>query len=141
VAKKKSSGDYDGWILRLIDNVEDLTFMYDLQSWLGFAANKIVERQGYDLTSAQIETIADKRDLAFEVIPDKLSVRPEYITRYRGPGGRFTTGKEVTATAETRTRYRNVERAYGQKTGTMVSKDKINAEINRMKKDKKWDKS
>jgi len=138
--KKKSGGDYDGWILRMIDKIEDLQFMYNLQDWLEFAADKITDKQGYELTDRQIRVLDEKRDLSFEVIPDRLSIRPEFIVRYRGEGGRFTTKKEVTATPETRTRYRNVGKAYGQKTGTMVAKAKINEQIKRMKSDKSWEK-
>jgi len=100
MAKKKSGGDYDGWILRLIDKVEDLQYMFDLQAWLDFAASKITDRQGYDLTPGQIEILGEKQDMVFEVIPDKLSLNIEYVTRYRGRGGRFTTRDVPGATPE-----------------------------------------
>ncbi len=138
--KKKSGGDYDGWILRLIDNVEDIQHMFNLQEWLDFAASKIIEPQGYDLTTAQIEVLGEKQDMVFEVIPDKLSLNFEYITRFRGPGGRFVKSEIPGAIPEVKTRYRNIEKAYGQRTGTMVSTEKINIEISRLKGARRWDK-
>ena len=83
MAKKQSGGDYDGWILRLIERAEELKFSFSEAEWLEFAASKIVPRQGYDLTTAQLDVLSEKRGVVFEEIPQRLGIKFEQPTRYR----------------------------------------------------------
>lgn len=152
--KKKSSGDYDGWILRLIDKVEDIGFSFNSQKWLDFARTKIL---GSDygptagkLTKSQRDSLLEMAGQVWEVGPTKLNIIPEYVTRYRDRAGRFIrvektehglrnirTGRFTSARPEKAERYRNLG-GYGQKVGTAVSASKINAEIQRAKENKTW---
>ncbi len=59
--KKKSGGDYDGWILRLLEKPEDIEFSFSLQDWLEFAADKLGT-----LSRGQISVLAERRDLVFK---------------------------------------------------------------------------
>jgi len=149
--KKKSGGDYDGWILRLIDKVEDLAYSFNLQKWLDFAESKIMPKQKYHLTRQQAATLDDLREKVWEIAPTRLNIQLEYITRFRGARtGRFIqvrktehgfrdikTGRFTKAVPEKAERYRNLG-GYGQKVGTMVPAAKINAKINRDKAEKTW---
>jgi len=121
---KKSGGDYDGWIMRLIEKVEELGHASNLADWWAFAESKIAPAQGYALTESQKVALADRRiDFVIDIIPDKLGVTFE--RPFRDPGV---------------IRHRDVTGAYGQKKGTWVSKAKINESIARQKEAKVWTK-
>jgi len=158
MAKKKSSGDYDGWILRLIDKVEDIRHSFSMGEWQAFARDKILG-SGFGpttgkLTAGQIQALEDARSQVWEVAPTRLKIQPEYIQRFRGAKtGRFMqvvktdhgfrdikTGRFARVSPESVERYRNLG-GYGQKVGTTVSKSKINAEIIKAKADKTWARS
>ncbi len=89
---KKPGGDYDGWILRLINKVEDLQHSLSLQKWLDFAKSKVIgsgyEAKGGKLTESQIAALTDMQSKVWEMGPTKLNIRLDYTTRYRGVGGR-----------------------------------------------------
>jgi len=140
MAKKRKSGDYEGWILRLIDKIEDLKFSLDMRSWLDFAAEKIAAEHGYDITETQIAKLTDLRFDVGEVVADRVSVDVEYRTRYRDSKGHFTDPSTPGARPERAIRYRNKGKAFGQRTGTMIKSSKINDEIDRLKFHKVWDK-
>ncbi len=125
---KKSGGDYDGWILRLIDKVEELNYAANLSDWWTFAESKIngreVNPQTYSLTDAQKEVLAEKRlDIVFDVIPNKLGIGFERPFR----------GTDIV-------RFRNTSGGYGQRKGTWVSAAKLNASITEQKEAKTWTK-
>ncbi len=86
----KKGGDYEGWLLRLIDKVEDIGFSFELDKWIKFAESKILgsghESVEGKLTSSQKDTLAEIRDKVWEVAPTKLNIRLDYTTRYRGVG-------------------------------------------------------
>lgn len=148
MSSKKSSGDYDGWIFRLIDRIEELRFSFDLQKWLDFAECKILDSEyapvSGKLTEAQKDALSERRGDIYELAPTRLNITPEYVTRYRGVGtGRWAvktphgykdgkTGRFVKAKPESAERYRNLG-GYGQGVGTMVSAKEINAELRRLK--------
>lgn len=152
---KKKGGDYEGWLLRLIDKVEDIGFSLSFDKWLEFAESKILG-SGYEskegkLTQSQKDALSDIRDRVWEIAPTKLNIQPEYITRFREKTtGRFAkaiktehgfrnirTGRFVKVTGEAVERYRNLG-GYGQKVGTTVSASKINAQIKQAKENKTW---
>jgi len=139
MAKKRKSGDYEGWILRLIDKIEDLQYSLNLRSWLDFAAEKISKEHGYDITEPQVAKLADLRFDVNEMVGGRVNVSVEYKTRYRLKG-RFVSEAVPGAKAESVIRYRNVSKSYGQRTGTMVKPERIDAEISRLKLSKVWDK-
>jgi len=129
---KKSGGDYEGWILRLIDKAEDLLYSFNVKKWLDFAESKITPLQGYHLTRQQAAVLEDKRSIIQEIFPQKLGVDPEFTTRYRSLStGRFT--KDPTnARPEETVRFRDLE------TGTMTSRKTLNANIQSLKTSKEW---
>ena len=119
---KKSGGDYDGWIMRLIEKVEELGYASNLADWWAFAESKIMPVQGYALTENQKVALADRRiDFVLDIIPNKLGVTFE--RPFRDP--------DII-------RYRDVAGAYGQKKGTWVSKAKIIESMTRQKDEKTW---
>jgi hypothetical protein len=87
--KKKSGGDYEGWILRLIDKPEDIVFSYSLIDWLKFAAEKIGGTSGQGITKGQIGALSEYRNLAFE-LPQDIGISVREVTRYRDAKGRWS---------------------------------------------------
>lgn len=87
-------GDYEGWILRLIDKPEDILFSFSQISWLRFAADKIEEATGQGITKGQIDSLLEYRDRAF-MLPEEIGYRIQRSVRYRDERGRWT--KDVTA--------------------------------------------
>lgn len=59
MAKSRKNGDYEGWITRLVKDVEDITDLYWLVDWLIFARDKIHDYHGYSITDDQITALAD----------------------------------------------------------------------------------
>ena len=116
---KKKGGDYEGWVLRLIDKIEDLDFALSQQSWLEFAESKIEDLQGYPLTGRQEGALKDYRMLAFDV-PKSLGATYETYSKLSGVK---------------KTRYRDTEGKWGKK-GTWVSASKINAYLAEQKSGK-----
>ena len=86
-------GDYEGWILRLIDKAEDIRHSYNMIEWLKFAAEKIEEASGQGITKGQIASLEEYRGLAFE-LPMELGFKLIEKTRYRDDRGRWS--KDVT---------------------------------------------
>ena len=152
MAKKSPKPDYEGWVMRLIDKIEDLKFTFNLREWLEFAQNKIMPKQQYELTSDQIAVLDGKRDFLREEIPSKLKINPEYVIKYRSVrSGRFVgrtpygfrdkNGRFTKANSERAIRYRNIGRGYQQGDGTFVLPGKINRAITELKTAKEWDKA
>ena len=159
---KKKGGDYEGWLLRLIDKVEDIGFSFNLGKWIKFAESKILgsgfEAKEGKLTAGQIDALAEFRGRVFEIAPTKLNIRPEYITRFReAKTGRFSqaiktdygfkdvkTGRFVKVTGEVKERYRTMGNEYVSTRGKPVPKGGfvdakvINAEIRKAKENKTW---
>lgn len=108
-------GDYEGWILRLIDKPEDILFAFAEISWLKFAAEKIEAEHGQGITKGQIDALLEYRDKAF-MLPEDLGYGIKREVRYRDAKGRWT--KDVTA----RPVERVVFRGEGEK---FVSKAKV----------------
>ena len=96
-------GDYEGWILRLIDKPEDLLKSYTVEDWLKFAAGKIEDFTGQGITKGQIGSLLEYRNQAFE-LPQELGFKLVEKTSYRDARGRWT--KEVTDRPVTRIVYR-----------------------------------
>jgi len=152
---KKKGGDYEGWLLRLIDKVEDIGYSFNLDKWIKFAESKILgsgyEAKEGELTQSQKDALSEIRDKVWEIVPTKINIQPEYITRFReAKTGRFaqaiktdhgyrslSTGRFVKVTGEAVERYRNLG-GYNQKVGTMVPASKINSEIRKAKENKTW---
>ncbi len=100
----KGHADYDGWILRLIEKGEDITFSYSMMDWLAFAKDKIEGYHGATLTDAQIDILSDKFNDGeiWQTIEDKTEIRIERPFRYKGQitlrdlnTGRFTSKEKV----------------------------------------------
>lgn len=108
MVKKRGHSDYDGWILRLIDKLEDIMFTSTLNKWLDFARDKIEKYHGAELSDSQVETLMDKYNSG--AIWDKIETdagvrieRPFKIDRmknriilrdvHKGAKGRFISKK------------------------------------------------
>ena len=90
-------GDYDGWILRLLDKPEDILHSFSQLDWLEFAAEKIEAATGQGITRGQIQALAENRDKAFE-LPSSSGFAIGETTRYRDAKGRWS--KEPTERAQ-----------------------------------------
>ena len=144
---KKGKGDYLGWILRTIDNVEEIRFADNMFSWIEFGASKLENAK--TMTSKQMEAWVANSDIATELY-GKVGVTPRYGNRYRdnqtgrvvklGPEGeefrykerktgRFITVPVDRVKTEQFVNYRNTGDLYGQRLQTVVSKAKINKEL------------
>jgi len=148
--KKQRKPDYEGWILRLIDKIEDIEHSFNSKKWLDFAEKKILESEwaplSGKLTQSQKDLLDERRNLIYELAPTKLNVNPEYITRYRGVNtGRFVdrtphgfkdrkTGRYVQARPEQASRFRDID------TGKMTARKALNAKIKELKENKSWSK-
>jgi len=97
-------GDYEGWMLRLIEKPEDILKSLSEVEWLKFAADKIEEATGQGITKEQINTLLEYRDGIFE-LPQELGFKIEEKTRYRDAKGRWTS--DTTATPISRIIYRD----------------------------------
>ncbi len=115
-------GDYDGWILRLIDKAEDILHSTTMAGWLAFAVEKIEAYSGVSITKAQVDVLKEKRDLVFE-LPEEMGIFLRTVTRYRDSRGRWS--KEPTDRAETKT----VFRGEGQKFISKGSADTLLGEV------------
>ena len=141
---KKKGGDYEGWILRLIDKIEDLKFSFTLQDWLNFASDKIEPRQGYDLTDRQKASLNEYRAVARDRVEAKTGIKVQGGFRYRSaitgkfvkrtPAGFRERGKFVRVRSEPVTVYRSARK------GTMVAAGAINEYIDKLKTEKRWNK-
>ena len=99
-------GDYDGWILRLIEKPEDIIKSFSQIDWLKFAAEKIEAYSGQGITKGQIGALIDYRNVAFD-LPKDLGFKIDQVTRYRDTKGHWAkAGKSYTV---------NVIRGEGQK--------------------------
>lgn len=116
---KDKSGDYEGWILRLIEKMEELDFALSKQSWLEFAEEKIEPLQGYPLTGRQERILEEFRVLAFKV-PEAMGGTYERFRKLKGPK---------------KARYRDTEGRWGKK-GTWVSAANMNAYLAELKSKK-----
>ena len=116
-------GDYDGWILRLIENAEDILYSYSEIEWLKFAAGKIEAYSGKGITKNQIDALSEYRSKAFE-LPESLGLGVVSKVRYRDDKGRWT--KRVTDRKETRTVYRGAGNKF---ITSKAATEKIRAEI------------
>ena len=150
--KKPKKGDYEGWILRLIDKVEDIEHSFNEKKWLDFAERKILASEfapeSGNLTQSQKDSLMERRDMIWEIAPAKLNVNPEYITRYRGlHTGRFLdvnktphgfkdnkTGRFVSVRPEQASRFRDID------TGKMTARAVLNQKIKELKETKSWSK-
>jgi len=119
MAKKGKGGDYEGWVLRLIEKMEELDFALSQKSWLDFAAEKIEPLQKYPLTDRQVGILEEYRVLAFKV-PEALGGTYESFSKLKGP---------------VKARYRDTEGRWGKK-GTWVSAANMNAYLAELKSKK-----
>ena len=118
-------GDYDGWILRLIENAEDILYSYSEVEWLKFAAGKIEAYSGHGITKSQIDALSEYRSKAFE-LPEQLGIGIVSKIRYRDDKGRWT--KQVTERKETRTVIRGAGNKFiTSKTATARIRTEIDA--------------
>lgn len=107
-------GDYDGWILRLLDKAEDILYSYSEADWIKFAVAKIEEASGHSITKSQIAVLSEYREKVFQTAQDAgFTVRE--VTRYRDAKGRWS--KEPTARAETKIVYRESDNQKFMKSG------------------------
>jgi len=108
----KSSGDYEGWLLRTLDKAEDLAFAHNAADWQNFVETKTQDYHGLGVSGGQADAIGTTlRDLALEMQEDvgiMSSVQP-----IRGAGG---------------VRFRDLTGEFGRK-GTWVAADKIRARV------------
>jgi hypothetical protein len=114
---KNKGGDYEGWVLRLIEKPEDIVTSYSMLTWLEFAAEKIEAFSGQGITKRQIAALESNRDTVFE-LPAKLGLRIVPVTRYRDARGRWT--REKTDRPVQSISYRNDRQQF-------VSRAKVNS--------------
>ena len=92
MARKKgtSSGDYEGWLLRSIENPEDLFFASQSTAWLRFIGNKSYDFNKVPISKGQQAAIASMRDQVFEFTKNfAVPIRYEVVTQYRDSRGHF----------------------------------------------------
>lgn len=115
----KSSGDYEGWLLRTIDRPEDLAYARDASDWHDFMASKTQDYHGMGVSGGQTDAIAGTlRDLALDLQKDTGFEVSEQRGRQSllpiaGAGG---------------IRFRDMTGEFGRK-GTWVSADKVRGRI------------
>lgn len=109
---KKKGGDYDGWILRMVEKAEDIEYANAEQAWLDFASKMIEKAYGYSPTAAQLDVLAERRDLVFTLPAEVGYNRVEY----EGLRG------------SSKQRYRDLTGEFGRK-GAWVSQAKIDAAL------------
>lgn len=108
----KSSGDYEGWLLRLLDKPENLYYAFDEETWMEFAEQKMQDYFGQGLTGGQLGAIEDLRERALALQKD-IGISAEVMPSLRGAGGQ---------------RIRDMAGEYGRK-GAWVSAAKVQAKI------------
>lgn len=114
----KSSGDYEGWFLRMIDRAEDLSFAMDKDEWIEFCESKVMayrEAQGVEetaTTGSQRSRYEELRELAMDFQRD-IGLRSERLPRLAG---------------SIKHRYRDLTGEFGRK-GAWVSAKKIQGRI------------
>ena len=92
MARKKgtSSGDYEGWLLRSIENPEELFFARQSTEWLKFIGSKSFDYNGAVVSKAQQAAINEMRDMVSNIGSDFTKpMRSEVVPIYRDRRGHF----------------------------------------------------
>lgn len=72
-------GDYEGWVLRMIDKPEDILFSSNDRDWIKYASDKI------GLTGKRIDVLLDYRDRVYR-LPDEMGFYIQEQKTYRVKG-------------------------------------------------------
>ena len=114
----KSSGDYEGWLLRMLDSAEDLRYAQDEEEWLMFCVDKIRgEFPDAPITMSQVDAVEEMRERALAIQHEFGVVATQEFEGLRG---------------DIKHRYRldaSMAKEFGQRAGTYVAAWKVEARI------------
>lgn len=104
----KSGGDYEGWLLRILKDPENLAYTYTDAEWLDFAGQQIEDYHGLGITGSQAAALEDLRQIA-RGMQAKIGVSAEIHEALDG---------------DIKIRYRDMAGEFGKK-GTYVKPHKV----------------
>ena len=127
-------GDYEGWMLRLLEKPEDILYAFNRTDWFNFVAQQIEAASQKPITKAQLAAADDFR---LEVVDfyDELDFNLKEVTRYRDAKGRWSKDSTDRPVRRYEIRDKATQQFLGKKANAKLENELLSRGVRKRKKE------